>query len=332
MTNTNCVVGSITPYVPSESMPWNRTRALHLYRRMGFGASQQEIEAALQKDPTALVDEIIDAAMILPLPEEPDWGNWALSDYNGNVEQAIDQVKGWTYQWLDDMIKHGFREKLALFWHNHFVTQIDSYNCPSYLYQYHRLLQEYALGDFKTFVKKMGTTPAMLIYLNGVQNTRFEPNENYARELYELFTLGRDNGYTQSDIVNTAKALTGYNGFTEACATIGYVDGFHDPSSKTIFGKTDTYDYDKLHDLLFEERSSAIATFICTKIYRHFVNPQVDENIVASLAQTFLASQDQGQFPLAPVFRQLFKSEHFFDDLWIHEVSINLRTNKGGYC
>jgi len=319
MTNTNCATGTIAPFAPSSEMPWNRERALHLFRRMGFGASPNEIEAALQKSPTALVDEIIDEAINLPLPDEPEWSDWALSDYQ-DIEVGVEQVRVWKNQWFDDMIKKGFREKLALFWSNHFVTQLEVYNCPSYMYQYHKLLQQHALGDFKEFVKAIGKTPAMLIFLNGVQNTRFEPNENYARELYELFTLGRDNGYTQQDISETAKALTGNNGFTEACAPIGYVSNFHDDSMKTIFDDTAQHDYDSVHDLLFEKRANEIATYICSKIYRHFVNPQVDDNIVAALAQTFLSNQAQGNFPLAPVFRQLFKSEHFFD-----QANINIQ-------
>ena len=322
MTNTNCATGTISPYVPSDAKPWNRERALHLYRRMGFGANATEIAAALQKDTITLVDEIIDAAIALPPAEEPEWAYWAFSDYT-DINQAIEQVRQWTFTWIKDMIKNGFREKVALFWHNHFVTQIEAYNCPSYQYQYHKLLQQHALGDFTTFVKDIGKTPAMLVYLNGVQNTKFEPNENYARELYELFALGRDNGYTQQDISETAKALTGWNGFTEGCAAIGYVSNFHDNSQKTIFGNQEAFDYNGVHTNLFENRAEEIATYICTKIYRHFVNVNVDNSIVAELANTFLDKDTPGQpnkFQLAPVFRRLFKSEHFFD-----EANINVQ-------
>jgi uncharacterized protein (DUF1800 family) len=180
-------------------------------------------------------------------------------------------------------------EKLALFWHNHFVTRNEDYGCPSYLYQYHKLLQQYALGNFKTFVKEIGKTPAMLVFLNGVQNTRFNPNENYARELYELFTLGRDNGYTQQDIVQTAKALTGWNSLenNQYCGRINFFPALHDPAQKTIFGKTNTYNYDTLHDLLFAERAVQISEYICGKLYRYFVSPQVDEVIVSELATIF---------------------------------------------
>ncbi len=309
-TLVNCAVGTLSVYAPSASKPWDRHRAQHLFRRMGFGVKPSEIEAALKRKPTELVDELVNAAFNLSLPPAPTWANMQYSDYQNFDQQIGPQYIEWTTRWMRDMYKNGFREKLALFWHNHFVTQGETYVCPSYLYAYHKILQQFCLGDFKAFVKAIGTTPAMLIYLNGVQNNRFAPNENYARELYELFTLGRDNGYTQQDIVETARALTGWNGFTSICAPIGFTNLGFDPGNKTIFGKTAAFNYDTLHDLLFQERAVQISTYICRKIYRHFVHPEADENIVAGLAKTFR----DNNFQIAPVFRQLLKSEHFFDE------------------
>ena len=92
------------------------------------------------------------------------------------------------------MINNGFRERLSLFWSNHFVVEYLDVNQPAYLYKYYKLIQENCLGNFQTFVRKMGLAPAMLMYLNGYQNKKNSPNENYARELYELFTLGEGNG------------------------------------------------------------------------------------------------------------------------------------------
>lgn len=309
-TLVNCAVGTLTAYSSNTAKPWDRRRAQHLLRRMGFGATPAEITAALQRKPTELVDELITAAFNLPLPPTPTWANMKYSDYEDFNQGIVPQYIEWMTRWVRDMYKNGFREKLALFWHNHFVTEVDVYACPSYLYAYHKILQQHCLGDFKALVKAIGTTPAMLIYLNGVQSTRFNPNENYARELYELFTLGRDNGYTQQDIVETAKALTGWNGFTSICAPIGFTSLGFDPGTKTIFGKTAAYNYDTLHDLLFQERAVQISTYICRKIYRHFVHPEADETIVAGLAKTFR----DNNFQISSVFRQLLKSEHFFDD------------------
>ncbi len=309
-TLVNCAVGTLRDYAPRAAKPWDRRRVQHLYRRMGFGAQPSEIEAALKRKPAELVDELVSSALNLALPPAPAWANMQYSDYQNFDQQIGPQYIEWTTRWMRDMYKNGFREKLALFWHNHFVTQGETYVCPSYLYGYHKILQQFCLGDFKAFVKAIGTSPAMLIYLNGVQNNRFSPNENYARELYELFTLGRDNGYTQQDIVETARALTGWNGFTSICAPIGFTSLGFDPGNKTIFGKTAAFNYDTLHDLLFQDRAVQISTYICRKIYRHFVHPEADESIVEGLAKTFR----DNNFQIAPVFRQLLKSEHFFDD------------------
>lgn len=306
----NCATGSLAPYVSSAGAPWNRLRAQHLYRRMGFGADDATISAALLENPGDLVDQLIAAMQSAPNLPEPSWANWTIGDYTDFGAESTAQFVEYSNTWINAMLSSATKERVVLFWHNHFVTRFEDYFCPSWMYEYHQLLQNYALGNFREFVYEMGKNPAMLVYLNGVQNTRFEPNENYARELYELFTLGQDNGYTQQDIVETARALTGWNGFSTACAPITFVDILHDTGNKTIFGQTGNWGYDELHQILFTERAQEISEHICGKIYRYFVHPEIDETIVAGLAQTFR----DNDWELAPVFRQLFKSEHFFDE------------------
>lgn len=311
MVISNCVQGSLAPFQPSTAMPWDRPRARHLLRRLGFGATPEQVQAALNTPPAQVVDALIDEAINMPLSPEPEWAYWSIDDYDEDdaINMAVQQSGDWVVRWFRDMAANGFREKLALFWHNHFVARLDDYICPSYLYQYHKLLQGYALGNFKTFTHEMGRTPAMLVFLDGARNTRFEANENYARELYELFTLGQDNGYTQQDIEETARALTGWVDRRVFCGPIHFASNLHDAGEKTIFGQTGNWGYDDVHDILFAERAEEVSLHICGKIYRHFVHPQTDDAIVAELAATFR----QNDFELAPVFRQLFKSEHFFD-------------------
>jgi uncharacterized protein (DUF1800 family) len=308
-TTLNCATGTLAPYAPSGQAPWNKQRAIHLLRRMGFGGTPAQIEAALEQDPGTLVDTIIDNAIALPPSDPPVWGDWAYSDYTDFGVQQSEQIIEQIQAWVQNMMNDGFREKMTLFWHNHFVTKFEVYNCPSWMNDYYRMLQKNALGNFKTFTVEVGKSPAMLVFLNGVQNTVIEPNENYARELYELFTLGQDNGYTQEDIVQTARALTGWNGFTELCAPIGFLPFTHDNGIKTIFGQTGNWGYQDVHDILFLERAEQIANYICGKLYQAFVHPDIEAEIVSGLAQTFL----DNNFEIAPVLRQLFKSEHFFD-------------------
>lgn len=316
-TTINCATGTLAPYVPSAAAPWDKRRAMHLFRRLGFGETPATIAIALEQNPADLVDFLIDQAVALPPDPTPDWSDWDINDYENFGEQYPEQIIEQISLWLQSMMQNSLREKMTLFWHNHFVTKFDTYNCPSWMNDYLRTLQTHAFGNFKEMTVAIGTTPAMLVFLNGVQSTVVEPNENYARELFELFTLGQDNGYTQDDIVNTARALTGWNGFTVLCAPINYLPIAHDNGLKNIFGQIGNWDYDDVHDILFTERAQEIATHICGKLYRNFVHPEVDEAIVAGLAQTFL----DNNFDLVPVYRQLFKSEHFFDEYNISTVT-----------
>ena len=210
-----------------------------------------------------------------------------------------------------DMINNGFRERLSLFWSNHFVIEFRDVNQPAYLYQYYALIQTHALGNFKTFVHEVGLAPAMLRYLNGYENKKNSPNENYARELYELFTLGEGNGYSQEDITETSRALTGYNRFQTYLGIIEFNENTFDKGSKSIFGRQGNWGYTDVIDILFEEKKDLIAEFICTKIYRYFVSPQVEVSIVNDMARTL----KQNEFEILPVLKQLFKSEHFFDSV-----------------
>lgn len=307
-----CETGGITPYVPTSGTPWDKYRALHLYRRIGFGASPNDIDSAVAQDPLDVIDAIVDAAAALAPSPPPEWAYWTANDYTDIINEIGPQYEASYLQFVNDMINNGLRDKLTLFWHNHFVAILDVYTCPSYQYQYYNLLQSNVLGNFKDFTHAIGLTPAMLIFLNGALNTNEEPNENYARELYELFTLGQDNGYTQTDIEETARALTGYVDldFVNFCGPIEFDANFFDDGEKTIFGQTGNWGYDDVIDILFEQRGEQVANFICSKIYGYFVSPEIDEEIVSALAQTFI----DNDWELVPVFKQLFKSEHFFDN------------------
>ncbi|MEL7162020.1 MAG: DUF1800 family protein, partial [Bacteroidota bacterium] len=136
------------------------------------------------------------------------------------------------------------------------------------------------------------------------------PNENYARELYELFTLGDNNGYTQQDIVATARALTGYTDISVAWGPINFDPATHDAGEKTIFGRTGNWGYDDVIDLLFAERAEEIAGFIAGKLYRRFVNPREDAGTIAHLAEVFR----QSNWDIAALLRALFQSTHFYDE------------------
>ena len=275
---------------------------------MAFGCSLSDINLFLNTAPDKVIDIIVDGAANTDATLAPEWSNWDnkqfnTSDNNKSYYHTLLQKQAFT-----DLANNGFRERLALFWSNHFVVEFRDVNQPAYLYQYYNLIQAHCLGNFKTFVSEIGLAPAMLRYLNGFQNKKNNPNENYARELYELFTLGEGNGYTQEDITETARALTGYNRSTTYLGVIEFNENTYDSSSKTIFGRKGKWGYQDVIDILFEEKKDLIADFIATKMYRYFVSPVVDSAVVSAMADTFKESE----FELIPMLKQLFKSEHFF--------------------
>lgn len=304
----------LAPYVPSAAKPWNARRVSHLYRRIGFGANLDNVQEGLALGPSALVDKLLDNAASLDIPAPPYWSGYTYADYDGNQALIEEHRREVRERWFTDMIGEGVRAKMALFWHNHFVTELNVYQCNSYLWSYYSMLHEYAFGNFRVFAREMGKNPAMLSYLNGNLNVVGQPNENYARELMELFTMGESNGYTQADIVEMARALTGWQAKDYLCTTAYYDPALHDNKDKTIFGKTSNYGFTTAHNLIFGERAEQVSTFIAGKLYKHFVYQFPDGQVVDELAATFRASN----WELMPMLKQLLKSEHFFEDTYIN--------------
>jgi uncharacterized protein (DUF1800 family) len=303
----------LDPFQPSPDKPWNADRVIHLYRRLGFGASLQEVQNALSSTPTQQVNDLFDGMKAKPLPGDPYWANWTWADYDDDNELFDNHYETVIEDWVRAMASGDLRSKIALFWHNHFVTEWETYRCTNYQWSYFKLLMQYSIGNFREFVEEMGKNAAMLVYLNGNQNSRDEPNENYARELMELFTMGEGNGYTQADIPEVAKALTGYYANMYNCLPSGFDPDEFDGGPKNVFGQIGNWNYDDVHELIFTRKADQVAHYICSKIYKHFVYQQVDEQVVADLATTF----KNNNWELEPVFRQLFQSEHFFEQDFI---------------
>ncbi len=304
------------PYLPSRKNPWNAEQINLVYRRLGFGCSLSDINLYLNSSPEILIDDIVDGALSMEVTPGPEWDQWDNKQFNNSGKNKDYYHTLWQKQAFKDIANNGFRERLALFWSNHFVIEYKDVNQPAYLYQYYALIQSHALGNFKTFVSEMGLAPAMLRYLNGYENKKNSPNENYARELYELFTLGEGNGYTHEDITETARALTGYNRFKTYLGVIEFNENTFDNGNKIIFGREGKWGYDDVIDILFEEKKDLIAEFICTKIYRYFVSPDPDPSIISSMAKTL----KEEAFELVPVLKQLFNSEHFYDSININVI------------
>ncbi len=297
----------------------DRPRAAHILRRAGVGGSPDEVQALIGQTAETAVDDIVDAALARPLPEPPAWVDEGYPRDEDEQRVYINEKNPmWLTEYYIDLMREvfdgGLRERMMVFWHNHFVTEIDSYFIAPVAYRYVTTLRAHALGNFKDFVHAIGTEISMLLYLNGLQNEVTAPNENYSRELLELFTMGQFDGqgnenYTQRDIEEIARALTGW--FIDPYnLTSFFLSLRHDFGEKTFFGRAGNWGYDDVIDILFEERAEQIAEFIARKLYREFIYAAEDEALVADLAQVFL----DNDFEIAPVLRALFKSAHFHDE------------------
>jgi hypothetical protein len=314
LSSYSCNTSSLTAYEPTSQNPWDTSKVNHVYRRLSFGASQSSIDAALALAPGDFIDDLVDTAHNQPPTPAPYWGYWIYNDYSDFENEAFPQFNAWRIQTVNDFLNEDLHGRLTFFWMNHFVTIYETFGYPPFLFQYYNLIQTHALGNYKDFVREIGISPSMLLFLNGFENTNNNPNENYARELYELFTLGEGNGYTQNDILETARALTGYNHWNDWGSPIYFDASTFDAGEKTIFGQTGFWGYDDVIDILFQERSNELAFYICEKLYRFFVSPSVDEMIETNIIQPLADALIANNFELVPMLKLLFKSEHFFDE------------------
>lgn len=247
--------------------------------------------------------------------------NWSNREYTKDTIRATIISKGehgiWVisrefirYNFYSNMRSGSLRDRMTLFWMDHFASGNDDLRCPKKLFLKYQLYQEYVLGNFRTFVSTVGKDPFMLNFLDGDDNVKEHPNENYARELYELFTLGVDGNYTEQDIRETARALTGWT-FEESndpSTDVVFKSENFDDAQKTIFGITDNFDYDGVIQNLFRKRSYRIAKYICTKLYTYFVTPNPPNWVISNLITTFR----DNNFEIEPVLRELLESNHFF--------------------
>ena len=325
----------LTPYTGA----WGRTEAIHLLRRTMFGVKPADVGTLVNAGSAgAAVNMLLNASAANPspplnnyntstytdptgVPAGQTWVNAAYGD--GTVDSKRRQsFKAW---WFEQLVKQplSIEEKLIFFWHNHFATEADANGQARYTYKHHALLRTHCRGNFKTLVNEVTKDPAMLRYLNGYLNTKNAPDENYARELQELFTLGKENipNYTQSDVVAAAKVLTGWridaNGNTYFDATK------HDQTTKQFSsfynnatiayqsGQAGANETPQLIDMIFAKVETA--RHLCRRLYRFFVyyhiDATVETNIIQPLAQTLISNN----FAVLPVLSQLLKREHFFE-------------------
>ncbi len=336
------LTSTLAPWAPTALQPWDTHTINHLYRRAGVGATLAEIAAAKGKTPAAVIDALLDDSLLsTKMPADPIYSDkWLhVMPYLGSdaTQQQSQMTKYYAYNadirnhMAENLAKPEvmLREKMVQFWMNHLVIEEIKVYYPQIIYRYVDRIRRGAWGNFKQMIKDITVEAAMLYYLDGVYNYRTAPNENYARELLELFTLGVTNkdgipNYTEDDIRAMAKALTGYT--IDATAqppnviASKYVIAQHDATLKTIFGVKKQWGLasagvaDDIIDNLFDKKGAQVAWYICSKLYQSFVYHDIsgatERAIIDQMAQTFVASN----WELKPVLAQLLKSEHFFDE------------------
>ncbi len=330
----------LSPYIG----PWTFEHASHLLRRTMFGPNYEQIKWSVDVGLPATMQKLFDE---IPLPNPPmnviysndnhvDIGEtWINAPYSqGNLVDEMDYRERSLYAWtIGLMMEEGIsvRERLTLFWHNHFP--IEAILDPKYKYRYSNLLRSHAWGDFRNLVKEMTVDPSMLIYLNGKQNSGEEPNENYARELLELFTIGKGpqigpgdySNYTEEDVKQFARVLSGWRdyGFTTHDSDGDFGAEFHpsrhDNGTKTlsrhfnneVIPNMGDQEYRHLIDIIFQQ--DEVARFICRKLYRWFVFHHIDEEIEANIIEPIAQELINNDYEIREPLMTLLSSEHFFE-------------------
>lgn len=336
------VQSGLTPYTGV----WTTNEVSHLLKRTMFGAKKSDIDYFLTLSANDTVDELLNTFPVVSPPirdyglistdegifDDPgtQQGQTWINDLNKMSEEPaapvinanrIDSIRKW---WVGLMINQNrsIREKMVLFWHHHFSIQKEEVQNATMIYRHHDLLRRNALGNVRQLTKEVTIDPAMLFHLNGYLNSKLAPDENYARELQELFTVGKGNDslYSEDDVIAAARVLTGWR--VNDDTFLSFVDANnHDTSNKTfsnfyknttISGNTDAAkELDDFINMIFATEESS--KYICRKIYRWFVYSDIDidteTNVIVPLAEILR----NNNYEIKPILSVLFKSEHFFD-------------------
>ncbi len=285
----------------------------HLYWRAGFGIDPITLNSLKGKSRFDIVDDLFYASRrATPLRidkssiKEADPRN-AMLDKSAKEKfrlLLVKKTREFNILWIERLQnpKELLRERMTLFWANHFVCQTNN---AVYAERYNNTLRTLALGSFRGFVKAISREAAMIDYLNLKQNRKRSPNENFARELMELFTLGREH-YTEADIKQSARAFTGYN--HDFNGNFEFRKWQHDFGRKRFFDRRGQFNGDDIIDIIVLEKQCA--RFICNKVYKYFVNDTINTDHVEQMVAEFYPAYD-----IEKLMRFVFMSDWFYDDI-----------------
>lgn len=294
--------------VETEAAQFDREAAAHLLRRAGFSGTLEEIDRLTVLGREEAVDHLLNYEQVDDSTMEK-----GLEKYIQSQNLNLTQFRPIQIWWLYRMIytKRPLLEKMTLFWHGHFATAIKKVSIPPLMLQQNQMLRRLALGSFETLVLEVAKDPAMILWLDNNTNIKGAPNENFARELFELFTLGiRDPitgqpAYTEQDIKEAARAFTGW---TIRRGQFYFNASQHDDGEKRVLGRTGNLNGNDVVAFACAERSTG--RFIVKKLWEFFAYPTPEPHIIEALADVYFASK----YNMKAVMRALFLREEFYSE------------------
>jgi uncharacterized protein (DUF1800 family) len=289
----------------------DRERVAHVVRRLSMGVHPELVAAADGTDAAIARALDLSATAAAPLQMTPP------TDYQGarGVSEIVEPIVWWIGRMASGA--RPIEERLTWFWHDHFATSLAKVRVPYLMYQQHLTLRQHATGNFAELLKAVARDPAMLLYLDGITNAVQERNENFGRECLELFTMGRDGGYTQDDVVAASRAFTGWivdipgRPFAARLDATPWSAVFiarrHDPGVKTLLGTTGTLDMDGALDVILGH--PATAELVATKLYRELVGLDPDDATAAALGKSF-----RRDYEIMPLVNEIVQRDEFTSD------------------
>ncbi len=297
----------------------------HLYNRAAFGMSVDQFQAAqksrLKTELKNLMGNSVGELPLTAIAENPfvrlreDWKDKSFDreglkkELNKRIKESRVKLRDLNTQWMEQLTNPQamVREKLTLFWHDHFAVRSNN----GYHAQLHNnVLRKHALGKYRDLLLAVAKDPAMLAFLNNQQNNKRKPNENFARELLELYTLGRGH-YTEKDIKEAARAFTGWK-FDRYTCQFRFISRQHDAGEKEFMGKTGDFDGENIIDMVLANKQTAY--YLSAKLFQYYVSDQPDEPIIRKMADRFYKSD----YDIEDLLTYVFSAEWFYEERFIH--------------
>ncbi|KRE83860.1 hypothetical protein ASG89_12150 [Paenibacillus sp. Soil766] len=284
---------------------WTNKEVVHLLLRAGFGVAKEEVSACLALGREETVRRLVSGESLIN--NAPKLASF--EEFHTDGKKALDPLLLVDQQiyWLYRMVNSPspLIEKMTLFWHGHFATANYKVKDASLMVKQNELFRQYALGNFKELLTEIGKDPAMMIWLDVNQNKKGKPNENYAREVMELFTLGIGH-YTEMDVKESARAFTGWT-YNKNDHKVNYNAKQHDNDAKTLLGESGKLDADDVIDIIFHQK--ALPTFLATKLLTYFATDTPSDRWIQTLSELITQKNTVGE-----VLQALFLSDEFYAD------------------